>query len=214
MNHKAGDTVRIRSREWIDAQEKDEDGDIMRDNGFSRTMFQYAGKLAVITYVDTDDSYRLDIDDGSWWWADWMFDPGYRSADGPLSAEDAVRAMLDGERLTDDEGTEYFWDADWDGGHFFYRKRDETDAGVAHSYTGLYRRSAKRKRLMTRFEILGWANSEASRGWVVRTGESGEWFCPPSLEYCNDIDVYQRARLLPDLSGVDKDTIQGFEVEE
>jgi hypothetical protein len=28
------------------------------------------------------------------------------------------------------------------------------------------------------------------------------------------IEKYQRARLLPDLSGVDESTIQGFEVEE
>jgi hypothetical protein len=32
----------------------------------------------------------------------------------------------------------------------------------------LYRHPPKRKRPMTRFEVLNWADSEASHGWVVR----------------------------------------------
>jgi hypothetical protein len=211
MNHKAGDTVRIRSREWIDAQEKDEDGDIMRDTVFLHKMFQYAGKLAVITYVHTDDTYSLDIDGGYYWWADWMFDPDYRAGE-PLSPKDAIIAMIrDEETLYDKDGREYDWDEDND--TFSVRLPDGTYENNTR-FAGLYRRSAKRKRLMTRWEILGWANSEASRGWVVRIDEECDWNTPQFPGYNFELDNYQRARLLPDLSGVDKDTIQRFEVEE
>jgi hypothetical protein len=41
MKYEVGDVVRIRSREWIDAQEKDEDGRICRPDapGFIKDMF-------------------------------------------------------------------------------------------------------------------------------------------------------------------------------
>jgi hypothetical protein len=67
---------------------------------------------------------------------------------------------------------------------------------------------------MTRWEILAWANSEASRGWLVRGEGSDTWYVPQFYTYTDDINGFQRARLLPDLSGIDEDTIQGFEVEE
>jgi hypothetical protein len=66
---------------------------------------------------------------------------------------------------------------------------------------------------MTRWEVLNWIISEASRGWVVRDS-SYAWVPPQFHSYTVAISDYQRARLLPDLSGVDEDTIQGFEVEE
>jgi hypothetical protein len=67
---------------------------------------------------------------------------------------------------------------------------------------------------MTRFEILGWANSKKSRGWVVSQDGGDIWNAPQFFSYDLESDRYQRARLLPDFSGVDEDTIQGFEVEE
>jgi hypothetical protein len=48
---------------------------------------------------------------------------------------------------------------------------------------------------------------------VVRQ-EGDTWKPPQFFSYNMDLDEHQRARLLPDLSGVDEDTIQGFEVEE
>jgi hypothetical protein len=41
-----------------------------------------------------------------------------------------------------------------------------------------------------------------------------DWGQPQSRGYNYDLKNYVRARLLPDLSGVDESTIQGFEVEE
>jgi hypothetical protein len=86
-----------------------------------------------------------------------------------------------------------------------------------HDAVPLYRRSfEKRARDMTRWEVLDWANSEASRGWFVKIRGSERWRVPQFYDYDYEFDAskYQRAQLLPDKSGVDESTIQGFEVEE
>jgi hypothetical protein len=132
----------------------------------------------------------------------------------PLDAEDAVRAMLDGEVLHDDGG----WEHSWDKKHkrFVYKSKD---AVIIHDhFTCLHRHPVKRLRYMTRWEVLAWANSEASRGWAVLyvydNGNRSKWSPPQFFDYAAGIEQYRRARLLPDLSGVDESTIQGFEVEE
>jgi hypothetical protein len=202
MKYKVGDTVRIRSKEWMDAQDKNHLGSIDNLKGsyiMNSSMQEYAGettKIVVVHHV----GYSLDIDNHFNIWQDWMFDPDY-SDDGPLDAEYAVRAMLDGETLYDKEGN----------------PRRFSDDEI-ESFMSLYRIPPKRKRLMNRWEALDWANSEASRGWVVLyvydNGNRSKWVSPQFFEYDDDIDQYRRARLRPDLSGVDEDTIQGFEVEE
>jgi hypothetical protein len=136
-----------------------------------------------------------------------MFDPDYK-ADEPLSTKDAIQAMLDGETLYDHDGIKCWFNET--SGTFVTETYDQ-DLG---SFIGLRRRPAMRKRLMTRWEILDWANSEASRGWVVRY-EDGRWISPQCQNYPEEVlDRYQRAKLHSDLSGVDESTIQGFEVEE
>jgi hypothetical protein len=210
VKYKEGDRVRIRSKEWIDAQEKDKDGDIsIGARVFLKSMFQYAGREAVIIKAVNDDSYEIDIDSGEAYWSLQMFDLDYNPADGPLSAGDAIIAMVrDRETLVDEDGRAHRWD--WD--NFL------CDLGGNHwvdfyEFNNLYRRPAKRKRAMTRWEMLNWANSEASRGWLVRSEIRGDWYLPQYFKYETAIAQYQRARLLPDLSGVDESTIQGFEVE-
>jgi hypothetical protein len=215
MNHKVGDTVRIRSREWIDAQEKDKDGNICGEDGCYMTsgMQQQAGKIAHIAkaYVRVD-RYGLDIDDGRHFWDDWMFDPDYQPPDEPLSCVEAVVAMVsDGEIL---QHREYQVEEKWDGKEFVYRIFGEQEwhpKPLDGNFVGL--RRAKRKRPMTRWEILAWANSEASREWVVMDPINNDWCVPQSFRYINTRG-YRRARLLPDLSGVDESTICGFEAEE
>jgi hypothetical protein len=66
---------------------------------------------------------------------------------------------------------------------------------------------------MSRWEILAWANSEESRGWVVRQADDADWFHPQYFDYLLNVEAYQRARFSPE-TGVDESTIQGFEVEE
>jgi hypothetical protein len=69
-------------------------------------------------------------------------------------------------------------------------------------------------RTMTCWEALAWASSEASHGWVVTPEGDETWFPPQFYSYIGNIDKYQRARLLPDGSGIDESSICGFEVEE
>jgi hypothetical protein len=223
LKHREGDTVRIRSRAWIDAQEAYVLGGITPAEGYkcvlSESMYVYAGRTAKIVELYTHvDRYRLDVDDQRFVWEDWMFVPEYEAdgeaADGgedkPIPAEDAIRAMLDGETLY---GV-YDRECRWDNGsgsfllyHTGYKNRRITFFG------GLRRRPARRKRAMNRFEILAWAGGEASYGWVVRYGPGSNWLAPQGLSYESRIESYQRARILPDGSGIDESTIQGFEVE-
>jgi hypothetical protein len=221
MNHKVGDTVQIRSKEWIDAQEKDDDGDIYKEEidiqYFVKDYFRYAGMTARIIVVD-DEVFRIDIDDGYDYWAEWMFEPDYNPADEPLPAEDAVIAMVrEKQTLIDKEGGEYYWGK--------YEGAPEKDIGFVYRYNGveginyscftcLYRHPEKRKRLMTKSEARAWAESDASLGWMVKGKMINAWKFPRNFEYGNDMDGYRRARLLPGLSGIDESTIQGFEVEE
>ena len=220
MKHKVGDRVRIQLKEWMDTQEKDDNGSILGPDGYgydmSKSMQEQAGKVAVIRKAE-ENRYKIDIDGEFFSWKDWMFDPDYRggdtplSADKPLPAEDAIRAMLDGgETLYDGNGWKFFWDKDE---KQFVWEKDGTVINH-HYFSDLHRRPPKRKREMTRWEVLNWANSDASRGWVVRLTKDEPWVTPPYYRYEDNISEYQRARLLPDLSGVDESTIQGFEVEE
>jgi hypothetical protein len=134
----------------------------------------------------------------------WMFDPDYRP-DEPLSPEDAIRAMLDGERLADHDGVGYWYSG---------CGRFSSDSAWGAQFVAGLRRPEKRKRKWTRWEVLAWASSEESHGWVVRQEGDSVWKAPQYFAYTLEEDRYQRARLLPDLSGVDPNTIQGFEVEE
>jgi hypothetical protein len=222
MKHKVGDTVRIRSKEWIDAQERDEHWDISLSSCGKQCLFfiaemeEYAGKEARILRTNsnaTDDWYKLDIDNKFYNWQDWMFDPDY-GADDPLSVGDAILAMIDGEILMDTEGREYSWSKDI--GWFVTHSDCSNSPGgidiVPRITRSLYRHLSNRKRPMTRFEVLNWVSSEVSHGWLVKMDESVSWHPPQFYGYERDIYRYQRARLLPDCSGVDEDTIQGFEV--
>jgi hypothetical protein len=209
MKHKTGDMVRIRSKEWIDAQEKSIRGNI---HTFVESMFKYAGKIARIMRFEFD-GYRLDVDDSDWIWRDFMFDPDYKPDKGPLSPKDAIIAMVrDRETLYDGDGFRH--DFSKLRGDFIRRGMVDGDMTVVSRFDGLCRRPAKRQRSMTRWEILDWANSGESRGWYVRLPNVEEWVSPQCPNYDTKLIGYRRARLLPDKSGIDESTIQGFEVEE
>jgi hypothetical protein len=212
MKYKAGDIVRIRPKEWIDAQEKDKDGDIKNVASmacFINSMFRYAGRIARIIAAQ-EKYYDLDIDGGKCCWEEWMFDPEF-NPDEPLSADDAIRAMLDGETLYNEKGHEYRWVKKRS--HFIKSTDHEFTEGAVYYFDGLCRRPAKRKRPYTQEEAKAWAESEDSLGWMARISEDNVWNFPRNLGYGYYIPDYQRARLLPDNSGIDESTIQGFEIE-
>lgn len=75
MKYKVGDKVKIKSREWFDAQDKDEDDNVCIEGkeSFVEYMAEYCGQTATVIRV-VKNFYVLDIDDGDWCWQDWMFE--------------------------------------------------------------------------------------------------------------------------------------------
>lgn len=75
---KVGDTVKIKSKEWIDAQPKDSAGDIdMHGIYFVTDMFKHAGREAKITKVTMYKNvqyYEIDIDEDGYDWSPEMFE--------------------------------------------------------------------------------------------------------------------------------------------
>jgi hypothetical protein len=224
MKHKIGDTVRIQSKKWIGKQKKVPFG---FKYWFSWDMLKYAGETAKIKDIVAKDRYVLvDMCDHliSGFWEDWMFDSNYKpdednkpnEENNELSPEKAFWALLNGEILFDINGIEYSWRKE--DLRFYMHDPARKLPGIYNKFTGLYRCcsvKSKYKRSMSREEVQTWAYSEASLGWMVRnTLTLNAWTFPNYFEYTGAITEYQRAKPLPDLSGIDENTIQGFEIEE
>ena len=83
MKRKVGDTVKIKSIDWFNAQEKDSDGDIhiYSVNNivyFTKGMSNYCSKEAKIEDIRIDDNiYFLDVDKRCYEWTDEMLDENY-----------------------------------------------------------------------------------------------------------------------------------------
>ena len=83
MKHKVGDTVKIKSIDWFNAQEKDSDGDIYIYSVnnivyFTKDMSNYCSKEAKIEDIRIDDNiYFLDVDKRCYEWTDEMLDENY-----------------------------------------------------------------------------------------------------------------------------------------
>ena len=72
MKHKVGDKVKIKSLEWY-LQNSEDNAVINNGTGFTDAMVRYCGRTTTITGI-YHDSYYLYIDDGDWYWYDWMFE--------------------------------------------------------------------------------------------------------------------------------------------
>lgn len=70
MKYKVGDKVRIKSKEWYE-DNKDSQGNITTLATFTQEMAVFCGRKANIVEVD-GGIYRLDIDNGSFFWDDEM----------------------------------------------------------------------------------------------------------------------------------------------
>jgi hypothetical protein len=143
----------------------------------------------------------------------------------PLSPKEAIFAMLEGEILT---GCEGLWakglKAKWDGISFVARCDDIPVWSNIKTFDNLIRAKSK-NRPMDTFECLAWVNSLDSFGWMVSAkyvGDEdwGDWDIPQRFKYDSKegyrdhgVVSYRRARVLPDKSGIDESTIQGFLVE-
>jgi len=88
-------------------------------------------------------------------------------------------------------------------------------------------------RPMTQFEMLGWANSDDSKGWLVRSKLSypedkdnrhdnntySQWLLPQHFKYETKVIgerslSYEKTKLLPDHSNIDNYTIKDFTVQD
>lgn len=72
MKYKVGDKVRIKSKEWYEAN-KDSQGNITTLASFTQSMAVFCGRKANIAEIDKG-TYRLDIDNGRFFWDDEMFE--------------------------------------------------------------------------------------------------------------------------------------------
>lgn len=75
MKYKVGDKVRLKSQEWYDNHEKDDDGFIRNEEvpSFNPKMCTYLGKIATIKVV-SKYAYEIDLDKGYWSWGDYMIE--------------------------------------------------------------------------------------------------------------------------------------------
>ena len=79
MKYKVGDKVKIKSLEWYKNSQKNEYGSVKHDdarNSFISSMTAYCGMKANITEVE-GSHYILDVDNGDWWWQDFMFEEAF-----------------------------------------------------------------------------------------------------------------------------------------
>lgn len=72
MKYNVGDKVRIKSKEWYEAN-KDSQGNITTLASFTQSMAVFCGRKANIVEID-EGTYRLDIDNGRFFWDDEMFE--------------------------------------------------------------------------------------------------------------------------------------------
>lgn len=85
MKHKVGDKVRIKSKEWWDAQPKNEEGDVRcGSDTFTDTMTCMCGKVVEISDVSEDTYF---IKEYEYNWTDEMFDDSYNPEKSILSEE-------------------------------------------------------------------------------------------------------------------------------
>lgn len=93
MRYKVGDKVRVKSAEWYNTF-KNSSNDIRGIDNFcfSKAVYNYCGKEAIITDVITKDIisdikpyYKIDIDKGIFNWSDYMLD--------------AIETVIDNRRL-------------------------------------------------------------------------------------------------------------------
>jgi hypothetical protein len=141
-----------------------------------------------------------------------------------ISPEDAIRLMLAGKPVivTGDFDYPCWYDREK---KMFFQKDSQREVCYFSVFHGPFK-YGKKNRPWNAFECLVWANSEESRGWMVRRkyigdGVWGQWDISQRLRYDTqeeflypDVVEYQRAMVLPDKSAINESTIQGFVTEE
>lgn len=151
MKYKVGDTVRIKSKAWMDAQPKDADGHIAclgnREDKLTIApeMFQYAGQTAIISQTIVDGTrYNIYLDDGMWSWVDEMFeDDTIETLQKRIADLEAEVATLKGEKQKQDDPTVYNADkhyvAIWEEQPFLLKCSTKEEYNLLYTFVGMYR---------------------------------------------------------------------------
>lgn len=76
---KVGDKVRIKSKEWFDAQPKDSSGDVLIHSKsgwifFNKMMSEICGRLVTISTILHNGRFRISDNNDPWQWTEEMFD--------------------------------------------------------------------------------------------------------------------------------------------
>jgi hypothetical protein len=208
----------------MDKQTIDSDGDIVlteRRTLISSRMQKWAGIETIIIGL-RKDYYELNGIPGLW--EDLMFEPVHSPA-VPLNPIEAVERMVKGEPSYTEDGGRVLWDGNVNNflglqaGDINNDSLSIFNGSFEHLYENLPHLEVLKKRDMTRWEVLAWATSEISHGWVVvndskAPADSDYWVSPQYFNYYGSITNYKRAMLKPDCTGVDESSIQTFEVVE
>jgi hypothetical protein len=135
-----------------------------------------------------------------------------------LPPKEAIQLMLDGRTLYYENGLLAHFNG------FTFVSREVLDKGKRSKLTSFHNLYAypyepdppptKKKRLMTRWECLAWAQSNDAKGWVVKhcVETANQWASPIQPSYSGVLENYHRARF--DTNGIIAGTECGFEVEE
>jgi hypothetical protein len=215
MKWMPGKMVKIKSREWMGTLPADAYGclfnkDDERGAKIYPEMQQFAGQSAFVLEVD-HRGYLLTADAGCHWWGEWALetDPDERE-NRELQPREAIALMLAGSTLFDSKGNEY-------------RRRGSgfvaTAPGTDHvepveTFTGLFWDRPSSKRPWTTLELLSWASSGDSFGWVVKFRHDNGWSPPQSFQYNYPAGAYQRARIVEGPGGPTLGEPMEFETEE
>ena len=88
---KEGDKVRVKSLRWYDENKRVyygvDNGVHTEGNTFVSDMKIYCGQEATITRYESDQAFRIDLDDDQWWWTIGMVE----SIDSPKCHHDVFK---------------------------------------------------------------------------------------------------------------------------
>jgi hypothetical protein len=140
---------------------------------------------------------------------DEVFEGEHTHEVGKLSPREAIVEMLNGKTLITENGDRVTWNKEECAFIFINYTKN-----YLCNFRNLSVEPKKNTRPMDTFECLAWVNSTESLGWLVSNkGENDEkwsdWDIPQRFKYTGYV-AYRRAKILPDKSGIDESTVQGF----
>ena len=149
MKHKVGDTVRVKSKAWIDAQPKNGNGfDVNGNDGtpllFADEMFQYAGQSFKITSIYADSNYELG-DMADWEWSDVMLEDfdDIEQMQKRIERLEAEVLQLKGEGQKQNDATVYNADkhyvAIWEEEPYLLKCSTKEEYNLLYTFVGMYR---------------------------------------------------------------------------